>query len=449
VLDVRRSADPFVEAQRQADALRACAGPGVPEVFDNLVDGARAILVIDPVRGIAIEEWIQRGLPSVGEALHVATQLTEILIRVHGCHLVHRSITPRGVCVDTESLQVSLRDFAQMRPLGSLAPAEVEGMRSLAALAYIAPEQTGRMNRGVDARSDLYSLGATLYFILTGRPPFVSSDLLALIHAHMARTVLSPAELRPELGGGLARMVLRLLNKQPEERYSSARSLLDDLRHARTELVTRGFIPDDFELGASEMPERPQFSRKLYGREREIEILERALERSAEGRLQAVLIRGEPGSGKSALVDAVRAPGRRPRGSPRSAQTRRRARFLRPRRGQLVLRSARPEEVPDDGHRDHRKTRRQAAGHEVAAVLRNVVHGLQVLRACNLGDECACERDAEHVRRTARTESRSSFPWKVSSVFSASEEQRHRFVRIRIAASGALNRPGIPGGSNP
>jgi hypothetical protein len=164
------------------------------------------------------------------------------------------------------------------------------------------------MNRGVEARSDLYSFGATLYFLLTGRAPFQSSDPLALIHAHMARVAVSPAEVRPELGQGLARVVLRLLNKQPEARYASARSLLDDLRRCQHELATRGAIADTFRIGTSEAPEGPRFARKLYGREREIETLQRAVESAAEGRLHALLIRGEPGSGKSALLDAVRAP---------------------------------------------------------------------------------------------------------------------------------------------
>ena len=306
VLDARKFLDPFREARRQADVLRACAGPGVPEVLDLGVDGTSAILVVEPTRGIPLADWVRFELPGLSQGLEVAAQLAEILTRVHAARLVHRSITPYGVCVEPATLRVSLLDFEQMQPLGSLSSSDAEGLRSDAALAYAAPEQTGRMNRGVEPRSDLYSLGATLYFVLTGRPPFESSDPLALIHAHMARAVRSPAELRPGLGQGVARMVLRLLNKQPEDRYASAHSLLDDLRRCQNELASRGAIADDFEIGANEVPDRPRFSRQLYGREREVEILKRALEGTRAGRFRALLIRGEPGSGKSALVDGVR-----------------------------------------------------------------------------------------------------------------------------------------------
>src|SRR5262249_46997447 len=137
-------------------------------------------------------------------------------------------------------------------------------------LRYIAPEQTGRMNRGIDSRSDLYSLGATLYDTLTGEPPFALDDPLALIHAHIARVPRSPAELRPDLPVALSRVVLKLLEKEPENRYQSARALLADLRTCREQLAQRGEINAALAIGAEEAPDRPRFPAKLYGREEEI-----------------------------------------------------------------------------------------------------------------------------------------------------------------------------------
>jgi len=174
----------------------------------------------------------------------------------------------------------------------------------------MAPEQTGWLNRGCDVRSDLYSLGATLYHACVGRPPFPELDRSELNHAHVARIPRSPCELRPELPEALAALVLRLLRKEPEERYQSARSLHADLLALR-EQSRHGRIAADFELGSAEVPDRPRFSSRLQGRDRELGVLRAAYARCAGGSVQLVLVRGEPGAGKSALVEALRPEGSR------------------------------------------------------------------------------------------------------------------------------------------
>src|SRR5262249_35758385 len=141
-------------------------------------------------------------------------------------------------------------------------------------LAYIAPEQTGRMNRGWDLRSDLYTFGATLYHALTGRPPFEGDDR-ELLHAHFAREPVDPRELRPEIPRPISRLVLRLLQKEPGERYASASLLHGDLRALLERLDSAGTIPEDFTLeGLSALSARLTFPKELYGRRSEQAHLE-------------------------------------------------------------------------------------------------------------------------------------------------------------------------------
>jgi hypothetical protein len=267
------------------------------------------VLVLEPASGLALDAWVESGLPPPAAMLEVAIQLADALARVHDARLLHRDITPHNVFVDPSSLQACLIDFGLARPLGSAAALSDAGFkgRSLAGtLRYISPEQTGRMDRDVDSRSDLYGLGGTLYFLLTGQPPFDVTDPLGLIHAHMAKVPTPPIELRPELPGTLSRIVAKLLQKAPEARYQTARALHRDLVECRAQLRSHGTIDDDFPLGTADAPYRPLFSRKLHGREGEVQRLLGAYARALDVGATALFLKGPPGIGKSALVQELR-----------------------------------------------------------------------------------------------------------------------------------------------
>ena len=293
------------QARREHEALRAVSGRGIPEALDLLLDAVRPALVTAQVRGVSMASWLA-ARPDLGAFLSVGIQLTEILSRVHTAHFIHCDVNPSNVIVDPVTLETHLIDFGLARRLGS---AELGGQSPSGGvdgtLLYIAPEQTGRMNRGCDARSDLYSLGATLYHALTGHPPFQSSDALELIHAHIARVPASPREQRPELPEVLSSLVLKLLRKEPEERYRSASALLADLCACRDQLAAMGSIAP-FELGRAHSSEGLRFSARLYGRELEVAMLSEVLASAASGASRVLWIEGEPGTGKSALVDALR-----------------------------------------------------------------------------------------------------------------------------------------------
>ncbi|NOT53998.1 MAG: AAA family ATPase, partial [Deltaproteobacteria bacterium] len=174
-------------------------------------------------------------------------------------------------------------------------------------LAYLSPEQTGRMNRMVDYRTDFYSLGVTLYELLTGRVPFLGTDALALVHAHIAQAPPPPHELVPEIPPPLSTVVMKLLAKNAEDRYQSAPGLIADLQECLRQWRTTGEIVA-FSLGLQEVREQLQIPQKLYGREQDIDTLVRAFTRVSQGACDLMLVSGPAGVGKTALVREVYRP---------------------------------------------------------------------------------------------------------------------------------------------
>lgn len=168
-------------------------------------------------------------------------------------------------------------------------------------LAYLSPEQTGRTNRVVDHRTDFYSLGVTLYEMLTGVVPFQSSDAMELVHHHIALTAVPPAQLRSEIPAQVSALVMKLLAKNPEERYQHARGLIADLKECLQQLEQHGTVAP-FVLGAHDTSSTLRFPQRLYGRERQVAELLAALRRVQAGRPELVLVTGPAGMGKSSLV---------------------------------------------------------------------------------------------------------------------------------------------------
>jgi AAA ATPase domain/Protein kinase domain len=172
-------------------------------------------------------------------------------------------------------------------------------------LAYMAPEQTGRMNRSIDSRSDLYALGITLYQMLTGQLPFTASDPMGWVHCHIARRPAAPCERLKEVPGAVSAIIMKLLAKTAEERYQTAAGLESDLRHCLAAWEAHQRI-DDFPLGEHDTPDRLLIPEKLYGRPREVETLLAAFDRIVKsGGPELVLVSGYSGIGKSAVVNEL------------------------------------------------------------------------------------------------------------------------------------------------
>ncbi|MFY0536433.1 serine/threonine protein kinase [Nannocystis pusilla] len=237
--------------------------------------------------------------------LRVAIGLGIALDRVHERGITHKDLRPANILVDARAGAVWLTGFGvASRSLREQQSAG--GPRPASALAYVAPEQTGRMNRSIDARSDLYSFGVTLYQLLTGALPFSATDPAELLHGHLAREPRPPHELLPDIPRPVSALVTKLLAKAPEDRYQSARGVLTDLRRCLAEWESFGRV-EPFRLGAQDVSRRLRVPEKLYGRERETDALLASFARVVSGGAkELVLVSGYPGAGKSSLVGELR-----------------------------------------------------------------------------------------------------------------------------------------------
>ena len=282
------------------------------ELFEALSAGPRPLrlvsdteapaLLIEDRPGQPLQLLLERMPFAVPACLAITAELARALAGLHAMRLAHRDLRPANVLADPERGLACLVDLSRAGPEGT--PAGIEGDDDL---AYISPEQTGRLDREVDGRSDLYSLGVLLYHMLTGQLPFVASDALQWVHCHLARQPRPPAgiSLVPRSASDIA---MKLLAKSPEDRYQSAHGLVADLEECEARLRTGGG-GGPFVLGTRDVSERFQVPRRLYGREEELESLLRAFRRvSASGTPELVLIAGYSGAGKSSLAAELRSP---------------------------------------------------------------------------------------------------------------------------------------------
>src|SRR5271168_1595220 len=237
--------------------------------------------------------------------LQLAIKIAAALTQVHRRGLVHKDIKPANILVDRTTGTVKLTGFgiASRLPRERQAPAPPESI--LGTLAYMAPEQTGRMNRSIYARSDLYALGVTLYQMITGSLPFTAADPMEWFHCHIARKPPSPSERLDSVPAVVSALILKLLAKTAEERYQTAAGLERDLRRCLASWEAQRRI-DAFPLGQKDASDRLLIPEKLYGREREIETLLAAFDRVVtSGRPELVLVSGYSGIGKSAVVNEL------------------------------------------------------------------------------------------------------------------------------------------------
>jgi PAS domain S-box-containing protein len=261
----------------------------------------RMTLVLEDPGGVTLDRLLGRPLEFL-QFLRIAIPLAGALRRVHERGLVHKDIKPANTLVDEASGGVWLTGFgiASRLPRERQAPAPPEVIAGT--LAYMAPEQTGRMNRSVDSRSDLYALGVTFYEMLTGTLPFTAADPMEWVHCHIARQPMPPSERVGGVPGPLSAIVMKLLAKTGEERYQTAAGVEADLRRCLADLELYGRI-DRFPLGEHDGSDRLLIPEKLYGREREIEALIAAFDRVvAHGTTELVLVSGYSGIGKSSVV---------------------------------------------------------------------------------------------------------------------------------------------------
>jgi PAS domain S-box-containing protein len=272
--------------------------------LEVVYERGRTMLVLEDPGSEPLSELLGAPL-ELGQFLRLAVGITSALGKAHRRSLVHKDIKPINIFINNATGEVKLTGFGIASRLLRERAAPEPPETIAGTLAYMAPEQTGRMNRSIDARSDLYSLGVTLYQMLTGSLPFAATDPMEWIHCHIARKPLPPRERLATVPAAVSNLVLKLLAKAAEERYQTAAGLERDLRHCLAEWEAHRRI-DAFLLGQLDTPDRLLIPEKLYGREREIKTLLGAFDRVASsGRPELVLVSGYSGIGKSAIVNEM------------------------------------------------------------------------------------------------------------------------------------------------
>jgi PAS domain S-box-containing protein len=285
--------------------------PGIIKPYRLETYNNSQIIVMEDFGGVSLNHW-EKPI-SLDSFLTFAIEITDILIQLHRHRVIHKDIKPANILVNSQTQELKLIDFS----IASLLPRETQQLQNPnileGTLAYISPEQTGRMNRGIDYRTDFYSLGITFYELLTGNLPFVSDDPLELIHSHIAKLPVCASVVNPDIPQVLGKIIHKLVAKNAEDRYQSALGLKYDLETCLYEYQNTGTI-GDFELGLYDVCDRFLIPEKLYGRDQEVSTILAAFERVSVGNTEMVLVAGFSGVGKTAVVNEVHKPITKQRG---------------------------------------------------------------------------------------------------------------------------------------
>lgn len=287
-------------------------GRRLVQAYELLYLRNRPLIVLEDINGESLSRLVKTQRWSLAELLKIAAMIAEGLAEVHAGNVIHKDINPSNIVFDPQRGRLKLIDFGIASILAREEPAIGNPAALEGTLAYLSPEQTGRMNRLVDYRSDFYSLGVTLYELFTGSLPFVGHDALELVHQHLTQTPQPANALRPDLPPQLAGVIAKLMAKTAEDRYQSAWGIKADLDQCLAELNGRhagGFI-----LAQADTPDHFQLPQKRYGREAAVAELNTAFDAISAGSCELVLIAGYSGIGKTCLVHELYKPATQRRG---------------------------------------------------------------------------------------------------------------------------------------
>ncbi|GAB2495881.1 AAA family ATPase [Algoriphagus taiwanensis] len=277
---------------------------GVIKVFD-FINHSNGNLAIEMEHfGLSLEDY-RNTLPGkkipIGNLLKIAMELTEILGRIHEKGIVHKDLVPRNVLIDPQTLSLRVIDFSASSEL-SREHQEFSFPNSIAgSLPYISPEQTGRMNRDIDYRTDYYTLGMSLFEMATGQLPFQAQDPLEWVHCHISKKPPTLREINSEFPQSFSDIIAKLISKNAEDRYQSSLGLIKDFEKV-SEILNSGNLEQEIPLGIEDVSGRFQIPQRLYGRDKEIQKLETYFEKTSHGSVEFCLVAGYSGVGKSALV---------------------------------------------------------------------------------------------------------------------------------------------------
>jgi diguanylate cyclase (GGDEF)-like protein len=299
-----------IKFQNQYAIARSLNLSGIVKPYSLERYGNSYALVMEDYGGVSLSQYFVNEAVPLVDFLAIAIQLTVILEGLYRHRIIHKDIKPANILIHPTSKEIKLIDFS----LASSLPKETQDIQPPnlleGTLAYLSPEQTGRMNRTVDYRTDYYSLGITFYQLLTGELPFKTNDALELVYCHLARQPLSPCQVNLQVPTVLSAIVTKLIAKAAEERYQSAWGIRADLEICLKQLQTKGQI-NNFLIASHDLSDKLQIPQKLYGRETEIATLVTAFDRISQSDSfgsEIMLISGDSGIGKSVLVGEIYKP---------------------------------------------------------------------------------------------------------------------------------------------
>jgi serine/threonine protein kinase len=305
--------------RQEYEITRSLNLEGIVRVYSQQDYQRTLFILLDDFGGESLEQW-RRQRPDLhpmplSTFLRLAIDLTNVLGRIHTAHVIHKDINPGNIILNLDTGVVKIIDFGIATQFNRTNPAFKSPHTPEGKLAYLSPEQTGRMNRSLDYRTDFYSLGVTFYELLTGQLPFQTTDILELVHCHIAKQPVPPHELNTGIPKPVSDIILKLMAKNAEDRYQSARGIKADLEICAHQLEEIGQI-DCIQLGLKDVYDQFQIPQKLYERDKEVALLLAAFDRIAafqhnsETRLkvEVMLVSGYAGIGKSALVQELYKP---------------------------------------------------------------------------------------------------------------------------------------------
>ncbi len=290
--------------RREYEMTGKMNGDGAIKIYDLQKCKNTLMMVEEDFGGESLATLVPAVRPVIEARLTLAIKITECLGSIHQQRIIHKDLSPANILWNPRSGQVKIIDFGIATEFSCVTTAILHPVALEGTLAYISPEQTGRMNRALDYRTDMYSLGATLYELFTGEPPFKSRDPLELVHCHIARTPALPHELNPQITPVLSGIIMKLMAKMAEERYQSAYGLRADLERC-LDYARAGGAEEIFDLGLEDFSETFHIPQKLYGRDMEVVGLLEAFERASSGRAEILLVTGYAGIGKTAVVHEI------------------------------------------------------------------------------------------------------------------------------------------------
>jgi predicted ATPase/tRNA A-37 threonylcarbamoyl transferase component Bud32 len=301
--------------KQEYEITRSLNIDGVVKAYTQQDYQRSLVMLLEDFGGESLAKWMQESPQAycpvpLAEFLRLAIKITKILNRIHAANVIHKDINPGNIVLNPETGLVKIIDFGISTQLTRTNPTFKNPQVLEGTLAYMSPEQTGRMNRTLDYRTDFYSLGVTFYELLTGQLPFTTTEILELVHSHLAKQPSPPHQVNADIPAVVSGIIMKLMAKNAEERYQSAWGLKADLEECLRQLETTGEIAT-FGLGTQDISDKFQIPQKLYGREAEVETLLTAFERIATGGTKGaelMLVAGYCGIGKSVLVQEIYKP---------------------------------------------------------------------------------------------------------------------------------------------